>query len=481
MKTKILLSLLLSSSIMLLSAQISFVEDTNNDFTGVNDGEMAFADIDGDDDPDLFILGYSNDFLPVGNFYENDGNGLFTLKNSPVPGLGYAAMAFEDVDNDNDIDLLIAGQNTTEVTTKLYLNDGAGNFSESGTSTFSAIIHGNVGFADIDNDNDPDILIAGISASLTSVVTEFYINDGNGNFSLSTNNNLTPTYQGEFDFADVDSDGDLDLLMTGTVDINTLKSATLYLNNGAGVFTEVSNTPFMAVNISSVDFEDIDGDDDQDLLITGSSDSGFSANLYQNDGNGNFSLMNNSTLVNIIFSDCAFEDIDLDGDPDLIMAGRKGAIPDETARLYVNDGNGNFTEVMDTPFIGATGSALDFADVDDDGAPDLFIMGLAPDAGIYSKLYLNSSVVSIEETIFKTNIDVYPNPFVDHFTIESTILEDDVNVELINVQGQIVKTIPHQNVSVLQVSTQDLVRGTYFLRLSDLQGRSETVRLIKAK
>jgi hypothetical protein len=67
-------------------------------------------------------------------------------------------------------------------------------------------------------------------------------------------------------FSDIDGDGDQDVLITGQTSSNQAISK-LYANDGIGVFTEVTSTPFEGVYNSSMAFSDIDGDGDQDVLI----------------------------------------------------------------------------------------------------------------------------------------------------------------------------------------------------------------------
>lgn len=104
-----------------LLAQTVFIEDTQNNFTDIYEGETAFADVDGDGDQDLFVLGYSEGFDVHAKLYKNNGEGLFTLADTNIPGLGYSSMAFADVDDDNDVDLLLAGQTNTFTPAATYL------------------------------------------------------------------------------------------------------------------------------------------------------------------------------------------------------------------------------------------------------------------------------------------------------------------------------------------------------------------------
>ena len=102
--------------------------------------------------------------------------------------------AFADVDNDNDLDVIIIGTNSSNhQSAELYLNDGIRNFNIANDTPFVGVYLGTIAFADVDNDNDLDVLINGRTRSSgTSVdITNLYTNDGNGNFTLVTG---TPFY-----------------------------------------------------------------------------------------------------------------------------------------------------------------------------------------------------------------------------------------------------------------------------------------------
>ena len=82
-------------------------------------------------------------------------------------------------------------------------------------------------------------------------------------------------FAGSVAFADIDNDNDQDVLITGRDDVEITYSSKLYLNDGLGNYSIVSNTPFDGVGSSSVEFADIDNDDDLDVLITGQTSSPF--------------------------------------------------------------------------------------------------------------------------------------------------------------------------------------------------------------
>ena len=87
--------------------------------------------------------------------------------------------------------------------------------------------------------------------------------------------------------------------------------------------------------------------------------------------------------------DAVFLDANRDGSPDLYVVSGGNQLRDGSPaladRLYINDGKGNFKRSNDIPFIRLNKSAVAVADVNHDGYPDIFVGG-APDAFGFSKI-----------------------------------------------------------------------------------------------
>ena len=477
---RLILIALFTSLYFISPAQTTYFEDTQNMFIGIESGESEFVDVDGDGDLDIFITGNSDD--PGGNtkLYINDGSGNFSETVTSIPQLRFSTMAFADVDGDNDLDILIAGQPNDpniDYATFLYLNDGAGNFTDSNES-FQQILASDVGFADIDNDADQDIFIIGITDNPMGPFTFMYVNDGSGNYSLIPNK-FTPALIGKFKFADIDGDNDPDLLIIGWTGELLMMASTLYENDGNGNFTKIGHTPFENLGSSSIYFADIDGDQDQDVLLTGSSDKGLTTLLYINNGLGEYILKDNTGIVNVYFGESSFSDVDLDGDLDLLIIGRKNSALDGIAKLYFNDGNGNFTEDLNSNFIGASDGSVDFGDIDGDGDIDALISGFSPDGMLYSKLYINDFTLATESHSFSFQLNLFPNPCKDYLMLETEIQMDEITIELSNSTGQILNSNYFQNVSTFEIPVLSLIEGLYFLKISDGNNRSETISFVK--
>lgn len=282
------------------------------------------------------------------------------------------AMAFADVDNDGDQDLMITGKGGPVAST-LYKNDGTGIFTAVTDAPFINVFEGTVGFQDVNGDGSPDLLITGTTSSPAPTAT-LYLNDGTGDYSIAPNTPFEPSNGGDFAFGDVDNDGDHDVVITGYNATNQGFS-TLYLNDGSGIFTEVPGAPLQALRNSSVAFIDIDNDNDPDLVLAGKADNDeASTTLYTNDGTGNFTLVANTPFAHIDKGDIAIADSDNDGDLDILISGdsNTGGL---ISNLYINDGAGSFSLVASTPFEGTNVGASNFADFDNDGDQDVLIVG----------------------------------------------------------------------------------------------------------
>lgn len=328
-----------------------YINDTNGNFTAVVDDPIVmdlmpsdgatFADIDNDGDLDGFVVNWYNKNNLA---YINDGTGKFTqvLKGIWVNHFGYSETAsFGDYDNDGLIDLYVTNSAGNKKNF-LYRNLGAGNMElQVGISPVTDLYASrNVSWTDIDSDGDLDLYVTNENGEQENL----YRNDGGGAFEKLTG--LVITTDGfntmSSSWGDIDNDGDLDLFLANVGSKNQL-----FRNEGNFVFTRLLTTDVSNVNAKSISsaWADIDNDGDLDLFVTNAFQNGqrLKNNLYLNDGTGHLTEVTNEIVVmdEGWSYGCAFGDYDNDGFQDLVVATTRFGNADEADYLYHNNGNSN--------------------------------------------------------------------------------------------------------------------------------------------
>jgi hypothetical protein len=437
MKTTITILITCFLAFSVYSQTISFERDTIQVLQDSDAGSVASADVDNDGDMDILITGTSSETGVNTTLYINDGMGTFTASSQPAIVNVYAGAAeFADVDNDGDQDLLITGNTSqTVATANLYLNDGMGNFTLASGTPFEASFGGDIDFGDIDGDGDLDLIMSGKN-SLGELFVKLYINNGSDSFSLSNGSSFVPVWFSSTEFIDVDNDNDLDLLICGRDATNT-SITTLYLNNGSGVFTAASGTPFTGAHNGKIAFGDTDNDGDQDILITGSNNGQMIAEFYLNNGSS-FILVPSTPFPGVSLHSSTFADFNNDGKLDLLHIGTTTA--GLIGHIYENTGSNNFILVDSTTIAGSYNGSSVVSDFNGDGKLDIITTGTSftlPNRA--PKIYFNqTAVLSTNESIDeKLVLNVFPNPTNGLINIE-TNFNSFSDVKIYDLMGRII-------------------------------------------
>ncbi|MEO0478313.1 MAG: VCBS repeat-containing protein [Planctomycetota bacterium] len=344
---------------------------------------FGIGDVDGDGDPDVVVVSRS---LPQQTLLLNDGNGtLSEAPGTPLPFVKrqYREVVVFDADGDLDLDLFLAGRNQD----RLLFNDGSGVFTDE-TALRLPVENEDARravAADLDGDGDLDLALAiddrSISPSYPRI--PIYLNDGTGSFSIAPSNQV-PSLSGfvhDVEAFDVDGDGDTDLALASIP-----RGVDILENDGQGSFTFSTSPPPIGGNreIECLTALDVENDGDLDL-VGGRIQIQGSAQLFVNDGNGNFALDETGRLPidNQSTEDIISGDVDGNGSSDLVLGHfnfRDQSLG--TKDLYLNDGSGHFRSVtakrllQERRFSRAAASA----DFDSDGFADLYVVNsLQPD------------------------------------------------------------------------------------------------------
>ena len=92
-------------------------------------GKINGVDLDADADLDLLYCGFTEDAPGFGTFVYRNDNGAFTKVNTNLPNIRNGSYAWGDFDNDNDPDILITGLSESGNVSALYRNNGGFNFT----------------------------------------------------------------------------------------------------------------------------------------------------------------------------------------------------------------------------------------------------------------------------------------------------------------------------------------------------------------
>ena len=363
-------------------------------------GNIKFVDKENDGDPDIFVGGKDKSGVLSSVFYENDGNGNFSLINETgIIPVDFHEAFFSDLNGDSFPDLILVTTISPYYTIFYYLNDKQGNFIEVTNNPFLPVGELDViEFIDIENDGDTDVLVNN-SIYNTGVLPRLFINDGNGNFIFRDDNTFKYSSGGRTATIDLENDGDMDIIITGSrifVDNSFLSHVDIYNNDGIGNFTKVNSDYLVGVNSTFILTEDFDGDNNEDLIYSGYFSREKNDYLekseyfgyYLNDGFGYFKEVVSSPIISLGNGYSGFSDVDNDGDIDLLVAGYNDH-GFRTTKLYKNDGLGNFKEAL-SGIVGLSLASFDFADVDNDGDEDVLIVGYFERSNYVALLYSNN-------------------------------------------------------------------------------------------
>jgi hypothetical protein len=324
---------------------------------------------------------------------------MFSNQSVLLPGAvsGGVSMAVVDMDSDG-LDDIVRFDNARTMRIEFQLAGGGFN-----SWTYPGSLGGSIwslAVADVDGDGLREIGLGGynntqlLKASNTGGIYGFSSNAASPNITLLQGSNFAPITGG----------GAVEYF---ACDDNVLSKAYHIGSNGALTYDENLISPYSTVpsdnsgNYAST-WTDYDNDGDLDMYLSkcrlgvGDEMDGRRLNqMWQNDGSGNFTDVAGAIGLLPMAQSWAsdFADVDNDGDLDCFIVNH-----DKSSQLLKNDGNGNFTDVtiamgLSTSLaVGPFGIQCNFEDFNNDGFIDLL---LTHRDGIPVQLYLNNGGTSM--------------------------------------------------------------------------------------
>ncbi len=319
------------------------------------------ADFNNDRCTDILVQRGGWEVAQRRSLLRNNCNGTFTDVTADAglatPVTASQAGAWADINNDGWLDLFVGNE---DAPAQLFLNDGAGHFTDiaSRAGVARQTFAKSTASGDYDNDGFVDFYVSNYDGT-----NLLYRNNGNGTFTERAAAAGVPGPGRGFAtwFFDYDNDGWLDLYVSSyfmSVDdtartylglshnATTLK---LYRNTGKGTFDDVTK----AVGLDKVfmpmgsNFGDLDNDGYLDMYLGMGTPSYASVAphvLLRNQAGKRFVDVTASSGTGEIHKGhgIAFADLDFDGDED-IVAEIGGATPGDShaMRVFENPGHGN--------------------------------------------------------------------------------------------------------------------------------------------
>ncbi|MFP4290878.1 MAG: VCBS repeat-containing protein [Cyclobacteriaceae bacterium] len=220
------------SSIFIQQADGQFSQQTLSEGKQSEDAAMLFFDADGDGDQDLYVGSGGNEFYEgheayLDRLYINDGAGNFSLRAEAIPEIkgSTSCVVAADYDADGDLDLFVGGRlrpHNYPMPPRSYLlrNDG-GRFTDV-TAELAPGLE-NIGlvtsalWSDYNGDGRPDLVIAGEWMPIT-----FFRNEGDSFSDVTAESGLSAEsgWWNSLIAADFDKDGDMDYV-AGNLGLNS--------------------------------------------------------------------------------------------------------------------------------------------------------------------------------------------------------------------------------------------------------------------
>lgn len=285
---------------------------------------VAIGDVDGDDLPDLYLGRVDG----PNALYRNLGGWRFedVTEEAGVAAeeLDATGVAMVDVDGDGDLDLLAAGRGQPN---RLFLNDGAGTYTDASEAAGFAHPGGTttLAFGDVDGDGDLD-----------AYATNYRVNKAETVFPPQEITFDQVVKREGDDYVVVDRFKDwfrLKMVPEGIIRFEYGETDIMYINDGSGSFEPVEwlGGRFRTSNGAVLDsvpddwgltarFYDINGDLAPDLYVSNDFES--PDRFWLNRGDGTFRAADPFAVRTTSASSMAvdFADIDRDGDTDFFVA-----------------------------------------------------------------------------------------------------------------------------------------------------------------
>jgi imidazolonepropionase-like amidohydrolase len=312
---------------------------------------IGIGDVDNDGDMDV-VIANGRHWPGQNRIFFNNGSGKFSVSKAlGIESSTSYSTELADFDNDGDLDIAVGNDMAPN---NLFINDGEGNFTKTGTFGERYAPTRNIIVADIDDDGDSDILITNRGRE-----NEICLNDGNGNFTESLGFGTKDDSTIDVEVADMDNDGDNDLVLAN----RDKQQNYVYLNNGNTHFSKKIPYGNGVDNTRSVAISDFDNDGFWDIAVA---NVGESNKIYFGDQELAFSRSVEFESFAGESSSITVADFNLDGNDDIAIGNFK-----QPNAIFINQNDGSSWEKIQLSNKESFTYDIYAKDIDNDGKPDI--------------------------------------------------------------------------------------------------------------
>ncbi len=367
---------------------------------------IASADFNGDNNDDLVIANDQTNNVSILLGTNGLHNAAFTV---PV-GMNPRTIAIGDFNNDRKLDIIAANSGTNSLT--ILFGNGTDGFPNSATYTTS-IYPGAIALSDFNNDGSVDIATTNSGVNSFSNVVSVLLNNGNGVFNSATSylvgKNVSSVTSGDYN-----GDGNKDLAVSRSVS----DTVSILIGNGLGVFSKPKDV-HVTLAPRYIITGDFNGDGLDDIA-----------------GSGSFNpviLLNITPTISIISK------------PNIICSGQSAILTAHGSNVYFWNN-------------GATGS---YIIVYPNKSTSYSVTSTVNGCKTSAVLTLKVSCTDLESKDLGIEIlKIFPNPCSYNFTIES---HKSGNLSVFNEFGEKIREISLTENTIFEVDILDLPTGLYFL------------------
>jgi hypothetical protein len=335
-----------------------------NDLAGFEDTAAAFFDADGDGDQDLVVGSGGNETLVTSpdlptRLYLNDGKGNFTINTKALPpnSMNTAVIVTCDFDHDNDMDIFVGSRSVpreygSNPRSYLYENNGTGIFKEVGKQiapqlTSLGMVR-DACWADVDGDKLPELVVVGDWMAPTILKYK------DKKFSkMQAGLDPYTGFWGCLKIADMDGDGDQDIVLGNIGDNFSLKaSQDAPLKLWIGDFNK--NGTIEKIMSKSVNNKDVPV-------------------LLKRELTTQFPFLKKESIKHSEYAGKSVQELFPE---EVLHSSAKKSVSYLKSAIAVNDGKGNF-KLSELPYLVQISclNAIQSKDVNHDGKPDLIVGG----------------------------------------------------------------------------------------------------------